>query len=136
MARHPGWGRRRQSGTFVVVEGEAVGEGADGVRVGASALTALEGADRLGGQAGSLGQLLLGQRPRLAQAAQHDGEVARRRTRLHGSDASPSGGAVVSASSGRAGVVPVWACCGWGGARRDARVGRDGIRPPRREERP
>ena len=132
----PAGDRGDQSGTFVVVEGEAVGEGTDGVRVGAPALAALEGADRLGGQAGSLGQLLLGQRPRLAQAAQHDGEVARRRTWIHGSDASPSDAGRVGASSRRAGVVPVWACCGWGGARRDAKVGRDGIRPPRREERP
>ena len=132
----PAGDRGDQSGTFVVVEGEAVGEGTDGVRVGAPALAALEGADRLGGQAGSLGQLLLGQRPRLAQAAQHDGEVARRRTWIHGSDASPSDAGCVSASSGRAGVVPVWACCGWGGAAPRREGGRDGIRPPRREERP
>ena len=81
---------------------------ADGVRVGAPALAALEGADRLGGEAGPLGELLLGQRPRLAQAAQHDGEVARRRTRIHGADARRR----IRAREGFARGAQVWCRCG------------------------
>ena len=136
VARHPGWGPRRPERNVRRRRGRGRRRGNGRCAGRAAALAALEGADRLGGQAGSLGQLLLGQRPRLAQAAQHDGEVARRRTWIHGSDASPSDAGRVGGSSGRAGVVRVWVCCGWGGTRRDAKVGRDGIRPPRREERP
>ena len=43
------------------------------------ALPALEGSDRLDRQAGALGELLLGQRPRLAEAPQQLGEGGPRR---------------------------------------------------------
>ena len=52
----------KQRRAVVLIERQAVGERADGVRVGAAALASFEGADGLGGDAGALGELLLGQR--------------------------------------------------------------------------
>ena len=48
-----------QEDLLVGIQGEAVGEGAHGVRVGAAALATLESPDRLGGETGPLGELLL-----------------------------------------------------------------------------
>ena len=66
----------RQGGAVVLVEGERVGERPDGVRVRAAPLTPLEGADRLGGQPGARGQLLLAERGSGPDPSQHLGERA------------------------------------------------------------
>jgi len=61
-----------------VVQTERVGERADGVRVRTAPLAAFEGADGLGGDAGALGELLLGERGAFAEPAQQLGERAGR----------------------------------------------------------
>ena len=71
-----GAGRRRERSALGVVEGEGVGERADGVRVGTAAITPLQRADRLRGEAGAGGQLLLAQRAPVAETAQQIGEAA------------------------------------------------------------
>jgi hypothetical protein len=61
----------------LLVQGQRLGQGADGVRVGAAPLAALEGADGLRGQAGASGELLLAERRGKPPAAQPNGQLAR-----------------------------------------------------------
>ncbi|HMM42753.1 MAG TPA: hypothetical protein PKA95_12700 [Thermomicrobiales bacterium] len=69
----------REHGALGVGEVKGVGEGADRVRVGTPAMAALERADRLDAETGSLGELLLRQPSRLAQLAETMAELARLR---------------------------------------------------------
>ena len=73
----PGRHRCQQGRALVLVEVQRHGERAQGVRVGAGAGAALEGADRVRAQAGLRRELLLGQARGLPEAAQHRAEPAR-----------------------------------------------------------
>jgi hypothetical protein len=65
-----------QFGPLRLVEREGVGERTDGMRVRPAPFPALQRADRLGGESGPLGQLLLRQRCRVPEAAQPGRERA------------------------------------------------------------
>ena len=68
--------RAHQRGTVGLVERQRVAQRAHGAWIGASALSALERTDRLGGHSGSFGELFLTQRRSLAELPEATAEVA------------------------------------------------------------
>jgi hypothetical protein len=119
--------RGEQCGPFCVRGVEGRRQRPDGVRVGAGPRAPLERTDRMRCEAGTVGQLLLGESrpfPQLAQAyGERDGAVAPAGIRGHGGEHRGAGHLLSARCGDRFGPVPHWR----------ARVNQDGEFCPQRE---